>query len=133
MHTLRWVLGEKKFFEALKRMAYPDPAMEKVTDGSQVRFTDTEEIRAIAEKASGEKLDWFFEVYLRQPKLPKIVVDREGTKVTIHWNVPDDLPFPMPVEVQIGEKTERMNLPATITVPEGTDVEVDPKRWILRR
>jgi aminopeptidase N len=133
MHTLRWFLGDKKFFEALKRMAYPDPAMEKVTDGSQVRFTDTEEIRAIAEKSSGEKLDWFFEVYLRQPKLPKIVVDREGTKVTIHWNVPDDLPFPMPVEVQIGEKTERMNLPATITVPEGTDVEVDPKRWILRR
>ena len=100
MHTLRWLLGDKKFFEALRRMAYPDPAMEKVTDGSQVRFSDTEEIRAIAEKSSGVKLDWFFEVYLRQPKLPRIIVERKGDQVSLSWDVPQGLPFPMPQDSQ---------------------------------
>jgi aminopeptidase N len=131
MHTLRWLLGDETFFKALRRMAYPDPAMEKVTDGSQVRFTDTEEIRAIAEKVSGRKLDWFFEVYLRQPKLPELVVEREGKRVKLSWKVPGNLPFPMPVEVVSGEESRRIAVPATITVSD--DFKVDPMRWILRK
>ena len=133
MHTLRWLLGDTTFWKALRRMAYPDPAMEKVTDGSQVRFSDTEEIRSIAEKVSGKKLDWFFEVYLRQPKLPELVVDRKGDSVSLRWKVPGNLPFPMPVEVKIGRESRRIELPATLTVPEGSSFQVDPKKWILRK
>ena len=117
--------SDKAFFEALRRMAYPDPAMERVTDGSQVRFSDTEEIRAIAEKASGMKLDWFFEVYLRQPQLPELVVE-DGI---LRWKTPGNLPFPMPIPLKVGDKKLRVE-PGTRVPAE--PCEIDPDRWILR-
>ena len=70
LHTLRWHLGDAKFFKALRRVTYPKPELEKVTDGSQVRLVDTEDIRAIIEESAGVDLAWFFELYLRQPELP---------------------------------------------------------------
>jgi aminopeptidase N len=66
LHTLRYLIGEKPFFTALRRMAYPDPRMEKVTNGKQVHFASTDDFLHIAENASGVDLDWFFELYLRQ-------------------------------------------------------------------
>ena len=111
MHTLRWLMEDEKFFVALRRMAYPDPAMEKVTDGSCVRLTDTEEIRAIAEKYHGSDLSWFFEVYLRQPALPEIVSRETPGKLTLSWKVPVDVSFPMPVPVKINGKIVRVAMP----------------------
>ncbi len=70
LHTLRYLIGEEALRKALRRMAYPDPRMEKVTDGRQVRFASTDDFIRIVEEVSGRELDWFFEVYLRQPKLP---------------------------------------------------------------
>ena len=52
LHTLRYLIGDKAFFTALKRMAYLDPAMEKVRDGRQVRFANTDDFLAIAENTS---------------------------------------------------------------------------------
>src|SRR5690606_23925924 len=59
LHGLRWVLGDEDFFEAFRLMAYPDPADERVTDGSQVRFATTDDFLEIAERVSGKDLDWF--------------------------------------------------------------------------
>ena len=50
LYTLRHVIGDKAFFAALRRMAYPDPAMEKVTDGRQCRFATTDDFLHIAER-----------------------------------------------------------------------------------
>ena len=76
LHTLRYLIGEQPFFKSLRRMAYPDPRMEKVTNGKQVHFATTDDFLHIVEKESGADLDWFFEVYLRQPKLPKLITER---------------------------------------------------------
>jgi len=133
LHTLRFLVGDEKFFLALRRMAYPDPALEKTNDGSACRFADTEEIRAIAEEHTGMDLAWFFEVYLRQPALPELVVKRRGSKLTLAWEVPDDLPFPMPVEVRVGDELVRVELPegeAELDVGKA-EIEVDPHRWLL--
>jgi aminopeptidase N len=126
MHTLRWLLGDEVFFLALRRMAYPDPAKERVTDGSQVRFSDTEEIRGIAERVSGKKLDWFFDVYLRQPELPQLVVE-EGF---LRWKTPGNLPFPMPVPVKVGGTMLRLEPGARL--PDEA-YELDPDLRLLRR
>ncbi|HEV7844451.1 MAG TPA: M1 family metallopeptidase [Pyrinomonadaceae bacterium] len=118
LHTLRYLIGDKAFFTALRRMAYPDPRMEKIKDGSQCRFATTDDFRRIAEEASGMKLDWFFEIYLRQPKLPRLVTETRGNSLVLRWETPGGLPFPMPVEVQRGDKTERVEMPAgTATIP----------------
>ncbi len=135
LHTLRWVMGDEAFFVALRRMAYPDEALEATTDGSACRFADTEEIRSIAEKYAGENLAWFFEVYLRQPALPRLEVEREGDTLRLSWAVPDGLPFPMPVEVRIGDELRRIELPdgsVELEIDAGTEVTVDPNSWLLK-
>ena len=135
LHTLRYLIGEKPFFKSLRRMAYPDPRMEKITNGKQVRFATTDDFLQIAEIESGSDLDWFFEVYLRQPKLPQLITEKSDKQVTLRWESPDGLPFPMPVEVQTGNATRRYDMPnGTVTIPlaAGQNVVVDPQGWILK-
>jgi len=135
LQTLRYLVGDKDFFTILRRFAYPDPRMEKVTDGSQCRFATTDDLLKTAEKYSGMKLDWFFEVYLRQPKLPKLNSSFTGETLTLKWETPNDLPFYLTVEVKIGDKTERIEMKdgtAEVNIPAGMRYEIDPKGLILK-
>ncbi len=135
LHTLRYVIGDEAFFTFLRRMAYPDPEMEQITDGSQTRFASTEDVLSLAESISGQSLDWFFEVYLRQPDLPHLMTVRDGDTLTLTWDVPNDLPFPMPVEVAIGDEVRRIDLSngsAQVQVPEDITPVIDPNHRILK-
>lgn len=141
LHTLRYLIGDDAFFRALKRMAYPTIAMERLTDGRQTRLVDTDDFLAIAEKESGMKLGWFFEVYLRQPKLPRLVVTEglssfanQPSRLVLQWETPNALPFPMPVEVEIGGKTQRVEMRGGKGIVNftGATPVVDPKGWILK-
>jgi aminopeptidase N len=135
LHTMRYLLGDDIFFEVLRRQAYPDPALEAVTDGRQTRFGTTDDFMKLAERISGTDLDWFFDVYIRQPDLPELVAEQAGDTVTLSWSVPGDLPFPMPVDVRIGEVTERVDLsagPVELRIPEGVAFEIDPDDRVLR-
>ena len=87
-HSLRWLLGDETFFQVLRRWAYPDPALEKTTDGSTVRFSDTDEIQAIAERVSEVELDWFFQAYLRTAALPELVHSTKDGVLTMEWRAP---------------------------------------------
>jgi len=136
VHALRWLAGDEAFFRALRRMAYPDPALERVTDGSQVRFSDTAEIRAIAEEEAGQDLSWLFEVYLHRAALPELVVTQSPRELALEWKAPDGLPFPMPLPVVVNGTTRRVELPggrAELALPAGAKVEIDPEGWVLRK
>lgn len=135
LHTLRYLIGDSAFRNALRRMAYPDPAMKKITDGDQTRFVDTDDFIRIAEEESGRELDWFFEVYLYQASMPALISERADDELYLRWEVPDDLPFPMPVPVQVDRERRRVDMEggeATIRVPSDADVHVDPDRRVLR-
>ncbi len=137
LHTLRLLAGDTRFFEILRRFAYPDPALELTSDGSAMRFTSTNEFRKIAEQVYGSRLDWFFDVYVHQPHLPELVVERNGRDVVMRWITPDDLPFNMPVPVQINNEhhlVEFENNRAEIQLPRSVrKFEVDELRWVLRK
>jgi aminopeptidase N len=136
LHTLRWAVGDEAFLAMLRRMAYPDPESEKVTDGSQVRFVDTEDFRVIAEKTCGQELGWFFDVYLRQPALPQLREERRDGRLHLSWDAPAGLPFPMPVAVEIGGRVRRVEMPdgtASIEIAPGQSYDVDPDEWILKK
>ena len=136
LHTLRYLIGDDAFFKSLRRMAYPDPKMESVKDGRQFRFATTDDFRHIAEQASGMKLDWFFDVYLRQPALPRLVTETKGNALVLRWDAPEGLKFPMPVEVQVGGQTRRVELSetgATVPFEAGQTPVVDPKSRILKQ
>ena len=135
-HTLRFLLGDETFFRVLRRWAYPEPELEKVTDGSQTRFSDTEEIRAIAERIAERDLGWFFAVYLRQPKLPRLTARVQDDLLVLAWETPEDLPFPMPVPVRIDGEMRRVEMPerGEVEVQVGNAAfEVDPDDWLLKR
>ncbi len=120
---------------SLKRMAYPTPEAWRASDGTQVRFVDTEDYISIAEEISGRDLGWFFDVYLRQPELPTLELTRAEGELDLAWNVPGGLPFPMPVDLELNGETRRVEMPegqARVELPAGATVVVDPDRWILK-
>lgn len=136
LHTLRYLVGDDLFFQILRRQAYPDPAMESVTDGSQVRFGTTVDFMRLAEGIAEQDLDWFFAVYARQPNLPRLETVREGSRLRLEWVVPEsDLVFPMPIDIEIDGERQRVDMAggvAEITIGEAATFRVDPDNRILR-
>lgn len=133
LHTMRWLVGDEKMFTTLRRWAYPDPAMEATRDGSACRFSDTAEMIAIAEQHCGADLGWFFDLYLRQPQVPRLKLRRDGAMLHLTWDTPDDLPFPMPVPVRVGDTLHRVEMPGGRGQVEvaGAEYTVDPDWWLL--
>lgn len=142
LHTLRWLLGEEALHEALRRLAYPTEEAARATDGSQTRFVSTADVVTVFEEVSGRELDWLFEAYLRQAELPELVVDIEPAAgeagdraMELAWEVPGDLPFPMPIPVGLGERTvivEMSDGTGRVRAPAGVEPVVDPEGWVLR-
>lgn len=144
LHTLRYLIGDDAFFRSLRRMAYPTKEMESYTDGRQTRLVNTDDFLAIAEAESKMELDWFFELYLRQPKLPELrtaIGDyTEGPNTApkkamlLRWVTPNDMPFPMPIEVEVGGKIQRIKMPngKGSVIFTGTAPLVDPNGWVLK-
>jgi aminopeptidase N len=133
IHTLRYYLGDETFFKVLRRWAYPDPEMEKATDGSQCRLATTDEFLEIAEKVSGKKLDWYFEAYFRQASLPKLITEKNGNKFLLKWEVENNIDFILPIEVSVNgiiQKVDMKKGSAEIEVTEDAKIIVDPKNWI---
>jgi aminopeptidase N len=134
LNTLRGLIGDQAFFKSLRRMTYPNPKMEKVTNGRQFHFATTDDFLKIAERESGKKLDWFFEVYLRQPQLPKLRVETKANQLVLTWETPNNMPFPLPVEVKIAgdvRRVEMSNNTGSITLPQDAKYQIDPNGWLL--
>jgi aminopeptidase N len=135
LQTLRYLMGDEAFFTLLRRWTYPEGTEDEVHDGCACRFATTDDFVSLASEVAGTDLAWFFEVYVRQPALPRLTVQRVGETVTLRWDVPGGLPFPMPIEVRVGEETRRIELPggeATLTVPPDASFQVDPEEWVLQ-
>lgn len=134
LHSLRYVIGDDAFFRTLRRMAYPTKESESYTDGRQIRLVTTDDLLSIAEDESKMELDWFFEVYLRQPKLPKLVTVVAGNTLELKWEAPAGLAFPMPVDVVVDGKSRRIEMEGgKASVPfSGAAPTADPDGWVLR-
>ena len=131
LHSLRYLMGDQAFLSALRRMAYPTKESEEWTDGRQCRFVNTNDFILICEEESGTDLDWFFDVYVRQPALPLLKSSISKGFLTLEWEAPNDLPFPMPIDIEVGGELKRLTLPAKIEIPEGEQPTVDPDGWVL--
>ena len=131
LHTLRWLIGDRAFLAATRRLVYgrPDPQPANFTP----RYASTREFQQLVAAEAGQDLDWFFDVYLRRAALPVLVQERRGDTLRLSWRTEGDRPFPMPVEVQVGDAApRRVILPATLAVPAGAHVVIDPAARVLR-
>jgi aminopeptidase N len=134
LHSLRYLIGDDAFFRSLRRMAYPTKEMESFTDGRQERLVNTDDFLTIAEAESKMELDWFFELYLRQPKLPKLVTETSGKMLNLRWETPNGMPFPMAIDVVVDGKTRRVEMKdgkGSINYT-GAAPSVDPNGWVLK-
>ncbi|MCX6923306.1 MAG: M1 family aminopeptidase, partial [Verrucomicrobia bacterium] len=135
IHMLRYLIGREQMLQVLRRFAYPSADLEKTTDGSACRFVSTADFVRTAENISGRKLGWFFNCYLDQPKLPKLVSEIEGERLRLRWETPEGYPFPMPIEIEIGGKVERIEMPggrAELAASRYANGRLDPEMWILK-
>lgn len=131
LHTLRWLIGDRAFFAATRRLVYgrADPRPGNFAP----RYASTREYQRLVAAEAGANLDWFFDVYLRSAALPDLVQERRADTLRLSWRTERDLPFPMPVEIQVGDAPpRRIALPATIAVPARAQVVVDPFSRVLR-
>ena len=111
LHTLRWQLGDDKFFQALREFCYPTEAARKATDGSQCRLVDTDEFAALCSRIAGAELGWFFDVYVRQPHLPRLHQEKQNGVLRLRWETPQDLPFALAVPVRMRGEEVRVPMP----------------------
>lgn len=134
LHTLRYLIGDKPFFDATRRLVYgrPDPR----PGNFKPRFSSTPEFETLMNEAAGRDLSWFFDVYLREAALPELIETRAGGKLTLSWKTPKGAPFPLPVEVAVNGETRKLAMAAgseTIDLPPGAHVVIDPMARVLRR
>lgn len=135
LHSFRALVGDRAFFAITRRVVYgrPDPAPGNFAP----RFADTAEYERIVRDVTGTDYRWFFNVYLRQPALPELVTLREGDQLLLRWKTPKDLPFPMPVDVQVGDAPVQTlpmaNGTGSVRVPAGAHVRIDPASKLLRQ
>lgn len=132
MHTLRNLIGDDAFFSAVRELVY---GTEQPKPGNFTTiYRNTQDFIEIVNRRTGKDLSWFFDVYLYQPKLPKLVETRTEDSVTFSWNTPQNLPFPMPLEVSVNGEVQVLDItsPKTITVTPFDVVIADPNSKVLR-
>ena len=134
LHTLRGLVGDKAFFEITRRIVYgrPDPRPGNFSP----RYGSTAEYIRIVDAVTKQKLDWFFDVYLKSAQLPELAQRRSGTRLDLWWRTPGGKPFPMPIEIKVGDTITRLpmtNGKGGLAVPAGAHVIIDPMARVLRR
>jgi aminopeptidase N len=133
LHTLRWQLGDEKFFEALRTFCYPTEQAKKAMDGSASRLVDTDDFVKVVSKIAGEDMTWFFDVYVRQPALPKLEHEVKDGVLALRWTTPGDLPFSLAVPVELGTEMKRVPMPGGVGTLQVGDHEfrIDPNNRLL--
>jgi aminopeptidase N len=128
---------DERFFAAMRSILYPTEQAEAVTDGRQARFVSTDDVLAAFSRASGRDLSGVFEVYVRQPALPRLAVERGPQDATVRWVLPEavaDVAFDVPVWVSVDGQRQRLAMAggaATVAAPAGADLVLDPDGRLL--
>lgn len=136
LNTLRFLIGDNKFKSLLRKWCYPDPTIEKMTNGSQCRFVTTEDFMDVAEETADVELDWFFSVYLFQSKLPHLISRIKNDTLELEWETVSTKNFMVPVEVKIGKTIDRISMKqgiSRIQLKNSRDVQIDPQNRVLKK
>lgn len=135
LHALRYLIGDDAFFRSLRRMAYPSVESEKWVDGRALRLVTTEDYVNVASAEAKVDLRWFFEVYVRRAKLPVLNTTVSNGVMSLEWVAPDNLLFPMPIDVVVDGKTVRVPMTGgkgSIRYT-GASPTIDPNGWVLKQ
>lgn len=132
LHTLRHLVGDEVFFNAVRQLVYgtntPEPG------NFTPRFSSSEEFIRIISTMYGQDLQWFFDAYLYQATLPVLQSETENGLLKLRWK--SDKPFYMPLEVMIDGTLYHLAMSdgtADILVSQARQILLDPENKILRQ
>jgi len=133
-HSLRMLIGDRAFFQSIRRLVYdrPDPR----PGNFRPHYASTADFLAIVNDETGKDLSWFFHGYLYQAVLPDLRQTRDGDRLSLEWVTGDGTAFPMPVEVEIDGRRQVVPMRdnrGSVRVADGTHVLIDPDNKVLRR
>ena len=102
LHTLRNQIGDRAFRQIVRELVYgrQDPR----PGNFHPRYATTADFIAIVNRVTGRDWTWFFDVYLRQAAMPKLLAQRDGSVLRVRWEAPGGKPFPLPVQVRVGDR-----------------------------
>jgi aminopeptidase N len=140
LHMLRHVMGDEKFFDALRRY---------VKEYSYQNVA-TEDFRAVCERAYGKSLEWFFAQWVYGVSRPMYRVSwtavEDHMALTIRQAQTDAPAFTMPIDVTVttssgatrhtvwNDRTEQtFEIPMSAKPFDIKNVSIDPDGWILKR
>ncbi len=136
LHMLRGLIGDEAFFRSIRELVYgtdtPRPGNFKP------RYASTRDYIDIVNHVTGKDYGWFFDVYLYHAALPQLIAERDATGLALRWKTPDDIRFPVPVQVRVGGVDGKIvSLPMTdghghIDMPADELYTLDPNSLLLR-
>lgn len=133
-HSLRMLIGDAAFHQAVTRLVYgrPDPRPGNFAP----IYRSTQDFLDIVNDVTGKDYGWFFRGYLYNAALPVLSETRENGRLKLAWTTGDGAAFPMPVEVEIDGSLRTVAMTGgrgEITVPDGAHVLIDPANKLLRQ
>lgn len=136
LQSLRYVIGEENFWNAIRMLVYDTTEPEKLQPPIQARLRSTDDFMHIASDIYGQRLDWFFEVYARRGPLPVLASSDTEAGALLEWQNIGDLAFPMPIPVSIDGEIRRIEFDGNTALLEGIaidDIQIDPFMNVLRK
>ncbi len=133
LHTLRNLIGDEAFFAATRRMVYGTD--QPLPGKFEPRYSSSKEFIALCNQISGQDLGWFFDAYLYHAALPELIEQRVGDRLVLQWQLKDGGAFPMPLEVRVNERIERLAMKdgkGELQLPPHARVTIDPDSRVLR-
>ena len=133
LHTLRGLIGDEDFFAATRQLVYG--TTKPVPGNFKPLYATTQDFIAAVNKATGRDYQWFFDAYLYASALPELLSTRDVDGMTLRWKTAGDRPFPMPVEVRVNGRDQRLamkNGQGRIDVATNAVVTIDPHSKVLR-
>lgn len=134
LHALRALIGDEAFFKITRIAVYgrDDPKPGNFTP----RYLGTRDYIKIVNQVTGKDYAWFFDVYLYEAAPPELVETRQGADLVLTWKAPNGKPFPMPVDVKVGDRIVTLPMAdgkGRVSVGDTVPVIVDPGSKVLRR
>ena len=125
MHTLKFVIGDEKFFPILKKLA-TDPAY------TYDNLVCTEDVEKLFSKESGQDLKPLFDLFLRTTE--KLEIHVSLTKVDEYELKLLNLSRSLPLEVQTSDGVERIEIgPKPVTFRTKEQPIIDPNVYYFKK
>ncbi|WP_337842951.1 M1 family metallopeptidase [Rheinheimera sp.] len=134
LHTLRALIGDELFWQASRELLYGTADTAKLAYPIAPSYKTTEDFIAIVNRLTGKNYQWLFDVYLYQAELPELMQHQQDGQIRLHWKVPGNLPFPMPVPALVNGELQWLDFSqGDVWLPGDSQLQLDPQMLILRQ